>query len=530
MFQVKPAKASTKYRQYQPSLLTDAYIAVKEKNISVSRASRMYQVPAQTLRDRVLGKIHIDTTTTGRAPVLSLEEEAKLVGHLKEVANLGYGYTRQEVVDIASDYAYALGVRPTDKPLTLNWFVKFAGRWPEIRVVKPRALEIQRAKCTSDEVVENYFAELEKILIKYNLKDKPHLIFNVDEKGVTQDHKPPSIVAGTDYHPNAVTAGRSKTTTILGCGSAGGVAIPPFFVFAGKRMLPELMKGATPGAAGTVSDSGWSNGEVFRKYLEEHFLKFIPNREPDQHILLLLDGHRSHITIGLLDWAKAYNIVLFILPAHTSHVLQPMDVGCYGPFQKMYHDVCHKFTRTTSCTVTRNDVCSLVCKVYNRALSADNLYSAFMKTGISPFDRSVISKECTMPADAFIVEENCDKVGEEMPDNDNIDVDPNQIMNVKSPSSMFSNKLDSMLSSKREINKAPRKHIGKIVSGQPITEPEIYNKINEHVSIQDNNSKGVKRSASGKCVLNKSADMSLEKLWGLKREKGNTVKVKKGKW
>ena len=81
-------------------------------------------------------------------------------------------------------------------------------------------------------------------------------------------------------------------------------------------MLPELMKGATPRAAGTVSDSGWSNGEVFRQYLEEHFLKCIPNRETDQHILLLLDGYRSHITIGLLDWANAHNIILFILPAH----------------------------------------------------------------------------------------------------------------------------------------------------------------------------------------------------------------------
>ena len=180
---------------------------------------------------------------------------------------------------------------------------------------------------------------------------------------------------------------------------------------------------------------------MFRQYLEEHFLQFIPNRKPDQHILLLLDGHRSHITVGLLHLPKAHNIVLFILPAHTSQVLQPMDVGCYGPFQKMYHDVCHKFTLTTYCTVTRNDVYSLVRKVYNRVLSADNLSSAFMKIEISPFDRSVISKECTMTADAFIVNENCDKVGEEMADNDNIDEDPNQTMNVKSPSSMFSNKL-----------------------------------------------------------------------------------------
>ena len=78
---------------------------------------------------------------------------------------------------------------------------------------------------------------------------------------------------------------------------------------------------------------------------------------------------------------------------------------------------------------------------------------------------SVISKECIMQADAFIVDENCDKVGEEMPDNDNIDEDLNQTMNVKSPSSIFSNKLDSMLSSKKELNKVPRKHMGNIVSG-----------------------------------------------------------------
>ena len=52
-------------------------------------------------------KLMTVTTTTGRAPVLTLEE-VELIGHLKEIANLGYGFTRQEVVDIASDYAYGL--------------------------------------------------------------------------------------------------------------------------------------------------------------------------------------------------------------------------------------------------------------------------------------------------------------------------------------------------------------------------------------------------------------------------------------
>ena len=80
-----------------------------------------------------------------------------------------------------------------------------------------------------------------------------------------------SIIIGRDCHPNVVTAGRSKTTTLLGYGSAGGVVIPLLLLLACKCMLPELMEGATPGAAGTVSDSSWSNCEVFRKYLNEHF-------------------------------------------------------------------------------------------------------------------------------------------------------------------------------------------------------------------------------------------------------------------
>jgi hypothetical protein len=45
----------------------------------------------------------------------------KLVKHLLEVAKIGYGYNRKEIVDIASDYTVTLGKRTVEKPLTLNW-------------------------------------------------------------------------------------------------------------------------------------------------------------------------------------------------------------------------------------------------------------------------------------------------------------------------------------------------------------------------------------------------------------------------
>ena len=55
-------------------------------------------------------------------------------------------------------------------------------------------------------------------------------------------------------------------------------------------MLPDLMERKTVGAEGTVTKSGWSNSDVFRTYMKEHFLKFVQghNGEP---ILVLYDGH-----------------------------------------------------------------------------------------------------------------------------------------------------------------------------------------------------------------------------------------------
>lgn len=194
----------------------------------------------------------------------------------------------------------------------------------------------------------------------------------------------------------------SYTVTILGAGNAVGATIPPYFIFPGKRMRTELMEGATPGAYGTVSDSGWSNGEIFRKYLQEHFLSFTQGRDPLQPILLLYDGHRSHISMELIEWAQGNNIILFVLPPHTSHVLQPLDVGCFGPFQKIYDNLRHKFIRyNLQSTVPKHAVCELGCKAYNLSLSSANLVASFRKCGICPFDPSAVDTINFMPSTVF---------------------------------------------------------------------------------------------------------------------------------
>ena len=124
-FQAMPKQVSTKYRQYSPTRITNAYKAVVDNNQTVRGAARQFGVPVRTLRDRTMGMISGDTVKSGRAPVFELEEEVRIVEHLKEMAQLGYGYTRSEVVDLASDFAVSLGKRESGSPLTLRWYQGF---------------------------------------------------------------------------------------------------------------------------------------------------------------------------------------------------------------------------------------------------------------------------------------------------------------------------------------------------------------------------------------------------------------------
>jgi hypothetical protein len=48
---------SLKYPFYSPTSLTNAYMEVKNNNMSVRKAARQFSVPRQTLRNRAIGKM-----------------------------------------------------------------------------------------------------------------------------------------------------------------------------------------------------------------------------------------------------------------------------------------------------------------------------------------------------------------------------------------------------------------------------------------------------------------------------------------
>ena len=57
----------------------------------------------------------------------------------------------------------------------------------------------------------------------------------------------------------------------------------------------------------------------------------------------------------MIEWVQKRNVNIHILPAHTSHTMQPLDVGCYGSLQRIYDNYdneCHKTIGQISLVIT----------------------------------------------------------------------------------------------------------------------------------------------------------------------------------
>ena len=82
-----------------------------------------------------------------------------------------------------------------------------------------------------------------------------------------------------------------------------------------------------------LSDNGWTSDFHCYNWFKDNFIPQAAARNTsNKPILLIYDGHGSHEKYKLLQLAKENNSILFSLPPHTTHKLQPLDVGVFGPF------------------------------------------------------------------------------------------------------------------------------------------------------------------------------------------------------
>lgn len=205
-----------------------------------------------------------------------------------------------------------------------------------------------------------------------------------------------AVVTGSERRnrPKQVQPGNREWTTVIQGINAMGWAIPPFIIFAGKYHLSAWYQeqDIPPTWAIRVTDNGWTTNEVgieWLKHVDEHTKGCVVGT----HRLLILDGHESHDSLEFKQLCKEKKIITLCMPAHSSHLLQPLDVGCFSSMKTAYGRQVENLMRSHINHITKIEFLPCFKAAFFESITKSNIEGSFRGAGLVPFDpEAVLSK------------------------------------------------------------------------------------------------------------------------------------------
>ena len=110
------------------------------------------------------------------------------------------------------------------------------------------------------------------------------------------------------------------------------------FGFNDKRPKVEVISKCKDEACMEMQEIGYTYAQNFSKWMTFFIThhKGRENLDPMKKMLLILDGHKSHVSIEVLLKAKTYRVDKVSLSSHTSHELQLLYISCFKPFKQSF--------------------------------------------------------------------------------------------------------------------------------------------------------------------------------------------------
>jgi hypothetical protein len=80
------------------------------------------------------------------------------------------------------------------------------------------------------------------------------------------------------------------------------------------------------------------------------------------------------------------------MPAHSSHYLQPLDVGCFGPLKQAYRTLVENKMRNGFHQINKHNFLEAYPDARKEVFTIENIQSGFHATGIVPYDPREVLK------------------------------------------------------------------------------------------------------------------------------------------
>lgn len=381
-----------KSKEERIQLAVDARYAGKGA-ISQRAAARQFGVESSTVNDRIKRKARPAIQFHQDRQALHPAEEASFAEWIRKMQRWNWPTRVEQVRYMAEEILKENG--SGIQMLSLDWPMRFVKRHPDLKTKFVPPIDKDRVLAQDPRFLAHWFQLYQELCLEHSIKTENQ--YNMDEKGFMAGVTGKVKVMISKYEKKEHTSqpGSREWVTLIECISQSGQALPPYMIFKAKHFQNTWFK-ALNGQKGyiSVSDNGWTSNEIGLKWLTDCFHPNTVNegtQERGEYRLLCLDGHASHISSRVLEFALKERIILLCLPPHSTHILQPLDIGVFCPLAVNYRN-----TVMAACdmdrhySVRKEEFIKHYMTARQMTFTPEIITSAWRKSGLLPYNPDVI--------------------------------------------------------------------------------------------------------------------------------------------
>ena len=256
-------------------------------------------------------------------------------------------------------------------------------------------------------IYESDFDKLEEKIRKYRIK--PSNMYNMDEKGF--------LMGICNTMKRIVSIKQLKSKKLLGASQdrsreflsllaticADGSALPPALIYQGEShdlqdSWLEDYDSSIDEAYFAASPKGWTNEDLGVSWLTGLFERRTAKKAGLGRRLLIVDGHSSHVNMRFINACDERRIILAILPPHSTHRLQPLDLKIFSPLSTAYSQEIDRVIQSSQgfSKLTKRSFWSVFKPAWRKALTQANILPAFAAGGIYPLNPTIVLDQIKM--------------------------------------------------------------------------------------------------------------------------------------
>ncbi len=268
-----------------------------------------------------------------------------------------------------------------------KWFNNFIDRHAELSYKKSEYLSYARGRVT-ETFIRNWFRETEELLgDKVNIlyQENTNRVWNMDETAIYMKGND-RVIAEKNRPASKVGPNDKENLTILYSVSAAGDVSPPLAVWAYERIPIFIQEKQPPNWDYAKSEKGWMTSAVFYEFIANSFYPYLVEQNIEFPVIVILDGHASHLSIPLSDFCSEHNIIIVCLPGNCTHILQVLDVVFFSPLKKKWRTFLDTYRIKHHCEITKQDIPAAVHKLFEDVNFKESIINGFQCCGMVPFN------------------------------------------------------------------------------------------------------------------------------------------------